>query len=491
MSSSWASSSSAASLLSQLEESPLKPIASHQPHQEPTKSKRILALDAFRGFNVMLMIFVDNVGSAFPSIDHSPWNGVHLADLVMPWFDFMVGVSIALSFKRFVTPKHSTDRTTTMRVKGCQKATVRFVKIFVLGVLTQGCENLFVCNLKYVRIMGILQRVAVCFIVTAMIELYTGTVTHSRSYQTEEEAHLAICTRSKWHWCGVVVLSVVWTIIMYGINVQPAFGETCGYGILTPACNAQRVVDASILGVNHMYFPTNGGDHAGRDITFERLSNCSSCSPGKCVAPANVSSWCANAPFDPEGLVSSLTASAGTMIGAHAGFVILLVAKDTWRVRHWYGLGLLLVTLSLPLHYCDAQRWNTDLYTVTFLMLTSGLGCILLGTFYWLLEVRKCCHHFFQPMIWVGKNAITIYVLAESGLPQWLLAIFYINNNVNANLSNILWPTGIYWGDASDDDHRLLHPSHDFGVLVWTIAYIGVWTMVAWWMNRKKWYIKL
>ena len=124
-------------------------------------------------------------------------------------------------------------------------------------------------------------------------------------------------------------------------------------------------------------------------------------------------------------------------------------------------------------------------------MLTSALGCILLGTFYWLLEVRKCCHHFFQPMIWVGKNAITIYVLAESGLPQWLLAIFYINNNVNANLSNILWPTGIYWGDASDDDHRLLHPSHDVGVLVWTIAYIGVWTMVAWWMNRKKWYIKL
>lgn len=45
------------------------------------------------------MILVDGAGGAFPSINHSPWFGVTLADFVMPFFLFLVGVSVALAFK--------------------------------------------------------------------------------------------------------------------------------------------------------------------------------------------------------------------------------------------------------------------------------------------------------------------------------------------------------------------------------------------------------
>lgn len=45
------------------------------------------------------MILVDDAGGAFPSINHSPWLGVTLADFVMPFFLFGVGVSISLVFK--------------------------------------------------------------------------------------------------------------------------------------------------------------------------------------------------------------------------------------------------------------------------------------------------------------------------------------------------------------------------------------------------------
>lgn len=45
------------------------------------------------------MILVDDVGKAFPSINHSPWFGVTLADFVMPFFLFGVGVSVGLVFK--------------------------------------------------------------------------------------------------------------------------------------------------------------------------------------------------------------------------------------------------------------------------------------------------------------------------------------------------------------------------------------------------------
>lgn len=45
------------------------------------------------------MIFVDYSGSVLPLVAHSPWNGIHLADFVMPFFLFIAGVSVALVHK--------------------------------------------------------------------------------------------------------------------------------------------------------------------------------------------------------------------------------------------------------------------------------------------------------------------------------------------------------------------------------------------------------
>ncbi|MCI09740.1 heparan-alpha-glucosaminide N-acetyltransferase-like [Trifolium medium] len=46
-----------------------------------------------------MMILVDDAGGVYPRIDHSPWNGCTLADFVMPFFLFIVGVAIALALK--------------------------------------------------------------------------------------------------------------------------------------------------------------------------------------------------------------------------------------------------------------------------------------------------------------------------------------------------------------------------------------------------------
>lgn len=45
------------------------------------------------------MIFVDDAGGVLPAINHSPWNGLTLADFVMPFFLFIVGVSLSLTYK--------------------------------------------------------------------------------------------------------------------------------------------------------------------------------------------------------------------------------------------------------------------------------------------------------------------------------------------------------------------------------------------------------
>jgi predicted acyltransferase len=363
---------------------------------------------------------------------------------------------------------------------------------------------MFICDLSRIRIMGILQRVAVCFFITASVELSTGRATVRVPLvppYSDARAHIAVFRRSRWHWLGCALLCCVWAIIMWGVDVAPAFGETCGRGVWTPACNAQRVVDASILGVDHMYFPSNGGDDAGRGMTFQRLPACSSCSPGLCTAPAdatNRSVWCEHAPFDPEGLVSSLTATAGTFIGAHAGFVILVLSQDRRRLAHWLGLGALMVAISLPLHFSGVHPMNTDLYTFSFLLFTSGMGMLVLALFYW-IELRcsggsrsdGCGAYFLAPAIWVGRNAITMYVLAESGIVNWVFGIIYLYSDTDYSLANVLWPTGVFWGDAGSLDIRSPAVSHNPAVLVWTLAYIVAWTMVARYMDKNKIYIKL
>lgn len=45
------------------------------------------------------MILVDDAGGEWPMIGHTPWNGCNLADFVMPFFLFIVGVAIALALK--------------------------------------------------------------------------------------------------------------------------------------------------------------------------------------------------------------------------------------------------------------------------------------------------------------------------------------------------------------------------------------------------------
>lgn len=48
---------------------------------------------------LQLMILVDDAGAFLPAINHSPWDGVTLADFVMPFFLFIVGVALALAYK--------------------------------------------------------------------------------------------------------------------------------------------------------------------------------------------------------------------------------------------------------------------------------------------------------------------------------------------------------------------------------------------------------
>ncbi|KAF5193178.1 heparan-alpha-glucosaminide N-acetyltransferase [Thalictrum thalictroides] len=100
-----------------------------------------------------MMILVDDVGGLIPSINHSPWNGVTLADFVMPFFLFIVGVALGLTYKRL-----------PCRIAASRTAVLRALKLLVLGLLLQGGyfhginDLTFGVNMERFRWMGVLQK---------------------------------------------------------------------------------------------------------------------------------------------------------------------------------------------------------------------------------------------------------------------------------------------------------------------------------------------
>jgi len=113
----------------------------------------IFVINQHSGSPLQLMILVDDVGRAFPSLNHSPWFGVTLADFVMPFFLFVVGVSIGLVFKvqllfnpsialSWNFEQYSNSLIAFQKVSSKPNATKkilwRTIKLFLLGLLLQG-----------------------------------------------------------------------------------------------------------------------------------------------------------------------------------------------------------------------------------------------------------------------------------------------------------------------------------------------------------------
>ena len=66
---------------------------------EAKQSRRVKSLDAFRGLSITIMVFVNYGGGSYYFFNHSPWNGLTVADLVFPWFIWIMGVSLVISIQ--------------------------------------------------------------------------------------------------------------------------------------------------------------------------------------------------------------------------------------------------------------------------------------------------------------------------------------------------------------------------------------------------------
>lgn len=127
--------------------------------------KRVLSLDVFRGLTIVLMILVNSQGNqyAYPILEHAEWNGCTLADVVFPFFLFIVGLTSVISLKK---SRDIQDKSEIYR-----SIFKRSIILFALGLFL----NIFpyFINLHTIRIYGILQRIALCYLICSFIYLNT------------------------------------------------------------------------------------------------------------------------------------------------------------------------------------------------------------------------------------------------------------------------------------------------------------------------------
>ncbi len=136
------------------------------------ENQRLLSLDFFRGFTIAAMILVNNPGSwshVYPPLLHAPWHGWTPTDLIFPFFLFIVGVSITLSFS---SKKENHAPRKDLYIKIIRRSII----LFALGLFLSGFPFY---DLATIRIPGVLQRIAVCYFFAAVIFLNSDAKTQA------------------------------------------------------------------------------------------------------------------------------------------------------------------------------------------------------------------------------------------------------------------------------------------------------------------------
>jgi predicted acyltransferase len=198
---------------------------------------RLVSLDAFRGATMALMVLVNTPGgpSSYGPLNHSKWNGWTITDTVFPSFLWIVGVAITLSLGQRIAAGVPKSR---LFLQVLRRAGI----IFGLGLIVYAAPNF---NLSTQRLLGVLQRIAICYLIASAIYL---------------------TTRWRIQVVAIAALLASYWLIMMLIPV-PGYGA----GDLAMGHNFANYVDGIVLGA-HNYANTKSWDPEGLISTLPSIA---------------------------------------------------------------------------------------------------------------------------------------------------------------------------------------------------------------------------
>ncbi len=321
-------------------------------------NQRFYSLDVFRGATVALMILVNNPGSwshIYTPLEHAPWHGCTPTDLVFPFFLFAVGNALA-----FVMPK--------LEVAGknifWKKILKRTFLIFFIGLLLNWFpfikwDNDYIVfkpwqyidadgNPAGVRILGVLQRIALAYFFASVI-IYFSKI---------RGAFVA----------GCFILLAYWFLCVSANPADP-FSLQGWFG---------TNVDKTILHDAHIY---HGEIVNGKPVVF-----------------------------DPEGLMSLFGAIVQVIFGYFAGDYILKKGKTHEMVNGLFVAGCVLVFTGLC--WSMVFPINKKIWTSSYTIYTTGLALLTLSVFIYIIEFKGWKGWWSRFFNVFGKNPLFIFILS-------------------------------------------------------------------------------
>lgn len=423
-------------------------------------SERLRSLDVFRGATVALMILVNNPGSwahLYPPLAHAPWHGVTPTDLVFPFFLFAVGNALALVMARFTGgaagpeagPYAASASNGSASAFG-RKVLRRTALIFAIGlalnlspfVRWDAGGELVARSLDTLRVMGVLQRIALCFGAAA-------AMAWALRRAGPQALLLAAAALLLAYWGACLALGTPGD----PYSLEGFFGTRW---------------DRALLGADRLY--------RGEGV-----------------------------PFDPEGLASTVPAVAQVLLGTWVGRLLLAgegvgpagsAAAPLRRLLAWAA-----VLLGLALVWQVVFPFNKKIWSSSYVLLTTALAVLLLVALLHRLDGPAPGRQQPRPLPlpmpgWArffevfGLNPLFIFVL--SGFVPRLLGLLRWPDGVAAD-GTPRWLSPLPWayrelfaplGSLFTDDPRL-------GSLLFALANLSLYWALAAWLDRRRLYIRV
>lgn len=304
-------------------------------------SQRLTSVDVYRGLAVAGMILVDNPGSddlAYWPIKHAEWNGWTPADFIFPSFLFLVGVSMVFSFAARLRGGESRRQIFFHAIK-------RSLTLIAIGFFVNA-SPIYGLDLHTFRIYGVTQRIALCYLATAVLVLWTN--------RRGQVIALFAC------------LVGYWALLRFA--PVPGFGVP-GHGIpfMDPEHNLVAWLDRKLL-MGRLY----------------------------------------NGVRDPEGLISNIPAIGTTLMGVLTGDWLRSEANPRKRVVRMVVCGVLGMVAGLVWNRWFPI--NKNLWTSSFVLLTGGFALVFLAFLHWVMEIKNWRGVWTMPFLVFGMNAIAGFV---------------------------------------------------------------------------------
>jgi len=334
-------------------------------------SKRLVSLDVLRGLTIAFMIMVNNNGGpgAWSQMHHAAWNGFTATDLVFPTFLFVVGASLVFSTEARLRRGDSRSSLAWHTVR-------RAVILFLFGIVV---NNFPYFHLAHMRFYGVLQRIAVCYLIIGLFYLWDQRV-----------------------WTKVALL----------------FCVLVGYWVLV------------------RWVPVPGAGMPVRDVPFLDKDQTIVAWVDRQLMPGHLyEDYPAHNARDPEGLLSDIPALGTALLGLLTA--MWLSSKREVKTK---AAGLVLgavVCLASGYFWSAWFPLNKKMWTSSYVLVAAGWSLAIFALAYWFVEQRGWGKSgwskiFTWPWIIFGSNAIAAYMISEL-LGGGLAAVHFTSDGRRSN----------------------------------------------------------